>query len=268
MHSRQNAVDVLAPKVLGTMVLDAVFQDDPLDFLILFSSVNVIFSVGGTTDYTAANCFLDQYAIAHHSPTRRVIAINWDTWRGVGMIADSIRAGIRPSFTIDHAIEPAEGIAALRRIFTTPVPQIAVITRNFPELTVQIRRMEAEANAAIIPSDAGPTLSQHARPASAGTFVDAENEYERFIATTWQELLGLDQVGVDDNFFELGGHSLIATSMLARVQQEYQVKLPLRTIFEASTVRELAERVSALAWASQPAASASAAGESREEFEI
>lgn len=49
-----------------------------------------------------------------------------------------------------------------------------------------------------------------------------------------------------DNFFELGGHSLLATQIASRVQEQLQLNVPLRAMFECSTVEELAEYVRGL----------------------
>src|SRR5205085_6023483 len=68
---------------------------------------------------------------------------------------------------------------------------------------------------------------------------------EELLAGIWSELLGLERIGVHDNFFALGGHSLLATRLLARVRAAFQVALPLRSLFEAPSVAELVERISA-----------------------
>jgi thioesterase domain-containing protein/acyl carrier protein len=59
----------------------------------------------------------------------------------------------------------------------------------------------------------------------------------------WVELLGVDEIADDDDFFELGGHSLVAIRLMSRIHKELSVRLQLATIFEASTVATLAEKV-------------------------
>ena len=58
-------------------------------------------------------------------------------------------------------------------------------------------------------------------------------------AEIWAEVLKVERVGVQDNFFELGGHSLLATQIASRVQKTLQRDVPLRAMFECSTVAEL-----------------------------
>jgi len=66
---------------------------------------------------------------------------------------------------------------------------------------------------------------------------------EEMVAGVWEEVLGLDRVGVSESFFELGGHSLLATSIVSRLGRIFGVDLPVRALFEAPTVRELAHRL-------------------------
>ncbi len=72
------------------------------------------------------------------------------------------------------------------------------------------------------------------------------SELERTLAELWRELLGVERVAVDDNFFHLGGHSLLATQLVSRLHERLEVELPLRTVFEAPVLSELAARLEVL----------------------
>jgi len=78
---------------------------------------------------------------------------------------------------------------------------------------------------------------------AAATHVPPRTPTEETLAAIWQSVLGMTQVGVHDNFFALGGHSLLATRVISRVQQSFQIAIPLRAIFEAPTVAGLAAAV-------------------------
>jgi len=60
-------------------------------------------------------------------------------------------------------------------------------------------------------------------------------------------VLCIDKVGVNDDFFDLGGHSLLAIQVMARINGQFKINVPLRTLFECSTIKKLAEQVDALA---------------------
>ena len=90
-----------------------------------------------------------------------------------------------------------------------------------------------------------PAPDDDARAASTA-YVGPRSEAERQLAGIWQEVLHVEQVGAHDNFFALGGHSLLALSMISRVRREFSIALPVATLFEAPTLSELAERITAL----------------------
>ena len=66
---------------------------------------------------------------------------------------------------------------------------------------------------------------------------------ERQLQALWQELLGMDDIGLDEHFFELGGNSLLAAAVVARVHTLTGCHLPLCALLQAPTIRQLAQRV-------------------------
>ena len=66
---------------------------------------------------------------------------------------------------------------------------------------------------------------------------------EEILAALFSEVLGGSPIGVDESFFELGGHSLLATQLVSRVRETFRIELPLRRLFEAPSVEELASEV-------------------------
>jgi amino acid adenylation domain-containing protein/thioester reductase-like protein len=74
-------------------------------------------------------------------------------------------------------------------------------------------------------------------------YVAPRTETEQVLAEIWQDILGVEQMGVEDDFFELGGHSLLATQLILRITKHFSVELPLRHLFEHSRIAALAEMI-------------------------
>ncbi|MBP5972478.1 amino acid adenylation domain-containing protein [Brasilonema sp. CT11] len=70
-------------------------------------------------------------------------------------------------------------------------------------------------------------------------FVAPHTSIEKTVAQIWADVLKLEQVGIYDNFFELGGHSLLATQVISRLQEAFQISLPLRYLFKSPTIAQL-----------------------------
>ena len=127
-------------------------------------------------------------------------------------------------------IVPLEGARVLTRILMTTTPHTVVVTAQ--------------------PIDDLETQDPVARPRAMHVAAPRE-EVASTIADWWRELLGVEQIGLDDDFFDLGGQSLVAIRLITRIKKTYQVDLDLAVLFEARTVRQLADVIRN---AKQPAA--------------
>lgn len=99
-----------------------------------------------------------------------------------------------------------------------------------------------------------PAPKQDRESISAG-FAEPVSLREEELAAIWREVLGVERIGTNDNFFELGGHSLLAIQVISRVREKFKVELPLFGLFEAPTIRQLAEGLSSGEWATSQVSS-------------
>ncbi|MDT0527968.1 amino acid adenylation domain-containing protein [Micromonospora sp. DSM 115977] len=101
-----------------------------------------------------------------------------------------------------------------------------------------------------LPLTTSKKVDRRALPAPTPVRADPGRAYEaprtpleEAVADIWATVLEVDRVGVHDDFFDLGGHSLLATRVLAHLRQGFDLDLPLRLLFEQTTVADLADAV-------------------------
>jgi acyl carrier protein len=76
-------------------------------------------------------------------------------------------------------------------------------------------------------------------------YVAPRTATEVALCAIWQDILGVERVGITDNFFQLGGHSLMATQLAAVLEHTFQAAIPLQRLFVAQTVEALAAVIDA-----------------------
>ena len=252
LKTAEIAAQVFAPKVQGTLVLHQVLKDVQLDFFVLCSALSSILGGFGQVDYCAANAFLDSFAVAmRHDKSsgcsqRHTIAINWDAWQEVGMavntaVPDELKQWREES--LKQGLLSTEAVNVFSRILNSSLSQVVISTQDLPTIIAQTNNFFTSQSTSQISGSSQIGTTRHPR-AISGNYVTPTNEIESKIAEIWQQLIGIEQVGIHDNFFELGGHSLLAIQTISRLRETFQVDLPLRTLlFEAPTVAELAEAI-------------------------
>ncbi|MFJ1749547.1 amino acid adenylation domain-containing protein [Streptomyces sp. NPDC088116] len=135
-------------------------------------------------------------------------------------------------YLVGHVVGGGDDPRALRELLTTRLPEYmvpsAVLTLDALPLTPN-GKVDREA----LPRTLGPRPAGRA-PRTPG---------ERILRDLYADILGLDTVGIDDGFFDLGGHSLLATRLVSRIRAALGVDVPVRAVFEAPAVAQLAARV-------------------------
>ncbi|OUC11806.1 MAG: beta-ketoacyl synthase [Alkalinema sp. CACIAM 70d] len=267
LKTQAEADRVMAPKVVGTQILQDVLQSLPIDFLVLFSSHSALLGGLGQVDYCAANAFLDAVAHGHNTTgTIPTLSINWDIWQDVGMGADlaNLPDRLRQERldALELGISPQEGWEVLQRLLrlqqTQGISQVIVSTKDWATVLEQNRnrRINAEnlaktaefSNLKAITNTSSMTSTSegYARTLQTTQYISPTTELEQQIAELWQEQLGIAQIGIHDNFFDLGGHSLLAVRVVSRLRERYGVELSLRTLLsDAPTVAGLAAVIGA-----------------------
>jgi amino acid adenylation domain-containing protein len=74
-------------------------------------------------------------------------------------------------------------------------------------------------------------------------FVAPSSQTEILVSEIWQNIIGLEKIGMNDNFFEIGGHSLLAMRLISQVADSFQIDFPLRLIFEFPTLSQFCSQL-------------------------
>lgn len=252
---------VLAPKVTGTLVLDSVFDDQPLDFILLCSSIASYNNSIGETGYCAGNIFQDTYARLKQLQNQNrpvVISVNWDAWQDVGQTVRSVESLNKRynqdfKYILAHGIRPHEGAEAMDRILGLEgeFSNIAVYTRdisalyrnnaeNLAKRTTPDQRDAPKSIQTTAGIAGGTSGIRHKRPQLKAQYKEPSNDMERVLANIFSMFFGYDRVGILDDFFELGGDSLKATMLISRIHKELDVRIPLSFLFESPNIEAVA----------------------------
>uniref|UniRef100_UPI00036B6E90 SDR family oxidoreductase n=1 Tax=Nocardiopsis gilva TaxID=280236 RepID=UPI00036B6E90 len=231
---------VLRPKVAGTLALAEALaeQEQPPDFIALYSSATAILGGLGESDYCAANAFLDAYAQAA-PPGCRVVAIDWGPWRWdtwqAAVLADRPEGlAAVEQLRERYGITFDEGHDLLPRILAADTAQALVIPQAMEAAA------EQWAGLAELPGESAVPLQRYPRPQLRTPYVAPRTPTEERVAGLWQDRLGIDRVGIDDPFLDLGGNSLVGLAIVAAIEKETGVRLSAAALLEAPTVRGLA----------------------------
>jgi len=78
------------------------------------------------------------------------------------------------------------------------------------------------------------------RPELGTPYVPPRNDIDEQLTSIWEDVLNIRPIGIYDNFFDLGGHSLTAMRVVSRVIKQFQLEIPLQSLFQSPTVADMA----------------------------
>ncbi|MCP4658110.1 MAG: acyltransferase domain-containing protein [bacterium] len=229
----------LARKMVGALVLDALFAEDELDFFVVFSALTAMPGLGRRARAAASSALLDR--LAEDRARRGVgyaVAIDWGQNVGFRDFEEEWptflralkRSGMAAGDAGQAGMSGDEAFDALSRILgSRSLARIIVSTQEIDALA----RLAAEAE----PAEAAPRSELPAADAVPDSPLD------RRIAAVWHELLGVAEVGMSDNFFDLGGDSLVAVQVVNRLRDFFPVELHAQVIFDHPTFADFGTAV-------------------------
>nr|ASA76631.1 polyketide synthase [Pyxidicoccus sp. MCy9557] len=238
--------EALASKVRGSVVLHTVLRDEPLDFLLFFSSVQSFTGNAGQSNYAAASTFQDALAgFLSRTSRARVKVINWGYWGSVGAVVDAKYQRAMALRGV-HSIEIPEGMDAIRRVLASGASQVIAFKAERDILTklgVDWSQQAVVRAARHVPAPGAARPTPVAAPqVSAGPSLA---EVERRIVEHTSAALGVNAKSLDPEvpFSDYGVDSITGAALIERISEDFDLDLPVTVVFDYSSVRELARHL-------------------------
>ncbi|ATQ70575.1 hypothetical protein CQW49_21485 (plasmid) [Methylosinus trichosporium OB3b] len=229
----------LAPKTVGTLLLDRLLAEDPLDFFVIFSSLAGELGDFGQGSYALANSFCDRFAAwrddERRSGARRGVtrALGWPLWReGRGVLSAEGERIYLASAGMPY-LESEQGWRAFLDALALPHPQLAVLP-----LSAQA------AQALFAPTHRAPPPARvPALPLSPAG--DAREAIRRQLTATVAELMKIDasRIGGGVGLADYGFDSIALKNFAARIGADYGVTLSPAVFFSRGTIDALADHL-------------------------
>lgn len=172
-----------------------------------------------------------EVALAQHSAVRDCVVVAREESSGP---STALRTGTRLVGYVVGKNGAAPQVNQLRsflqeRLPSYMVPSAFVVLDAFP-LTVNGK----------IDRDALPSRDQQHVPETIGEFAHPRDSLERELAEIWEKVLTVKRVGIRDNIFDLGGNSIQIVRLIAQIEKNLHVNLPLSAVFQAPTIEQFA----------------------------
>jgi acyl carrier protein len=237
---------VMGPKARGAWNLHRLTADDPLDFMVFFSSVSSLVGNAGQSSYVAANGFLDALARARRREGLTATSLQWGVLGEVGVVARDQavarhleRLGIR-------GLSSADALDGLGRAIDAGAVEIGIMDVDWTRLAAQTQPAAGGRRLALLEQQAAAPAGDPRR-AIASDLAPLEDASRRAaLEDSLREIIGRilriepRDIAVTQPLREIGIDSILAIEIVLAVEERLGVSLPTTTVTGGPPVRELA----------------------------
>ncbi len=230
--TKDELLEVLAPKVTGLVNLDLASKDLSLDFFVLFSSIAGSLGNLGQIDYSAANAFMDAYAkyrndlVVANQRQGQTLSINWPLWKDGGMHVDEETEKMMLQNTGMMVMQASTGIGVLYEGLASGKDQIMMVEGKLERMKEKLlSNQQSKAPVA----------------AASSMEIDTSNMLDKVQETLMQAVSNLIKVNIGDldvdaELSEYGFDSIMFTEFTNKLNQEYTLELTPTIFFEYPTL--------------------------------
>ncbi|HIJ54486.1 MAG TPA: SDR family NAD(P)-dependent oxidoreductase, partial [Deltaproteobacteria bacterium] len=223
---------ILAPKVFGTVCLDEVFQSEPIDFFMMFSSVAAMIGNPGQCDYAFANSFMDHFVTRREALRKagkrygKTLSINWPLWRDGGMGVDRQTETFLKETLGMVLLDSSEGWEAFEQGLASGSTRFMLIKGQRPKLE-RWMAYKPDASSSVQGESDAPGLRE-----AAG----------RALRSIVSEILKMDfnAIDADEEISTYGFDSISFTELANRINGSLGLEVTPALFFEYTTLESLA----------------------------
>lgn len=233
------------PKIFGGFAIAKAAKVQPLDFVLLYSSVATLFPAVGQGDYCAANTYLDVLAQNLRRSGVPALAVNWVAWADTGMAFD-VGANIDTTF---KALGTSEALQAQEKAFSSGLVNCLIGRINQSPGNLGIlqsyriplsQSVMSLADSLAVPSGPGVSCPRSVRATPAGRSSGIYSELETALAKVWGDTMGYDEVNVTADIYDLGADSLVIAKIVARSKTDLELACDIADVVSAGNIETLA----------------------------
>lgn len=238
---------VLAPKIDGARHLEALTQQAPLDFFVVYSSATTLFGNPGQGNYVAANHWLEAFAARRRAQGLPATCVRWGAIEDVGFLARNTRTRDALQERLGgSALRSDDALKVLEQMLLTPGPSLGVL------------ELEWGALARFLPTSDTPRFDEIARDSDDDGSLDQDDDISALLAdlspeelhSTITELLRAElasillideeKIDVNRSVYDMGFDSLMGVELMTAIENRLGVQVPVMVLSEASTLDKLA----------------------------